>query len=276
MSMGSGRTGVGVPVPRSNGSISNTALGIWSAYQLTATNKNGYLTVRQDRWSPEVHPSKRTDDLASDPACSEDYYNYFPAYWYSATANATVGWYYNSATTYRAGLNVATALENIRQANTNMSTGVNNCNLGTGEFLIHGAYRGDTSKYANVDSSINCTTKFPDGQNTVSWGPIDSSQFDQNTHEGIIGATCWHSSDGHMDEGDIYLGSNVDAVTSFVSNCDYEVDLQTLATHEWGHVFGLDHETDGPDEVMYPSRPWCTLRRHLGAGDWDGMQARYP
>jgi matrixin len=48
-----------------------------------------------------------------------------------------------------------------------------------------------------------------------------------------------------------------------------------ISTHEWGHAFGLAHETSGADQVMYPYKNPCELRRHLGKGDYAGMNAMY-
>jgi hypothetical protein len=160
-----------------------------------------------------------------------------------------------------------------------MSTGQNNCGFSEGIFAVNGSYQGTTSLYANIDSSGHCTSNFPDGQNTVSWGPFDSSQYNQSTHLGTLALTCIeHGSFNGMQtitEADIYLGSNVGMVDSFPSNCTYQEDLQSIVTHEWGHAFGLAHETTESAEVMYPTRAWCTLRRHLGLGDWNGMASLY-
>lgn len=142
-------------------------------------------------------------------------------------------------------------------------------------FPVHGGFEGNTSAYANINSSAQCTSKFPDGQNTVSWGPFDSSAA------GTEAVTCvtWNSGSLAMIEADIYLGSNVGMVDSLPSNCssagDSDLDLQTIVTHEWGHAYGLAHETSGPDEVMYPYKSYCQLRRHLGEGDYNGMSSLY-
>ena len=49
-------------------------------------------------------------------------------------------------------------------------------------------------------------------------------------------------------------------------------------THEWGHVYGLQHFFNDPanqDLVMYGEAKKCNLRRHLGLGDYNGMGAKY-
>jgi hypothetical protein len=184
-------------------------------------------------------------------------------------------WYYNESTASRAGLTVSATENDIRADNNNMTTGQNNCGFATNVFPVHGSFQGNTSKFANINSSAQCTSNFPDGQNTVSFGPFDSSAA------GTEAVTCvtWNSGSLAMIEADIYVGSNVGMVDTLPSNCasagDLDLDLQTIVTHEWGHAYGLAHETSGPDEVMYPFKNYCQLRRHLGEGDYDGMASLY-
>jgi matrixin len=266
----------GVNVPPSGDTEGNATTGTNGEYELVAKNVNGFVTVTQSVTPLTPAPPGVTPN--TDAACSEGAYNYEGSYWYSANAYPTLGWWYNSSTASRAGLSASATLSDIRNGNNNMSTGQNNCGYSTGAFLVQGAYRGDTSLYANVDSTTHCTNNFPNGQNTVSFGTIDSAHFNQSTHTGTIGSTCWIGSNNHMIETDIYLGSNVRlADTVDPANCNYAQDLQTLATHEWGHAFGLAHVTNSADsaEVMYPTRGWCELRRHLGEGDYNGMLALY-
>ncbi len=152
-----------------------------------------------------------------------------------------------------------------------MTNGINNCGFTEYDFAIHGSYQGTTSRYANINSAAQCTSNFPDGQNTVSWGPFNNTS--------TLALTCIENGSFNgmetITEADIYIGSNVHMVDSLPSNCTDQEDLQTIVTHEWGHAFGLAHETSGPDEVMYPTKPACALRRHLGDGDWVGMASLY-
>jgi hypothetical protein len=137
-------------------------------------------------------------------------------------------------------------------------------------------FKGNTSKYANLNSKGQCNKpKFPDGQNTVSFAAFSSSAGS------TLAATCYGwkvtvSGSQEMVEADTQIGSNRRIVDSFPSKCHGLYDLQSIMTHEWGHAFGLAHETSGPDEVMYPVESPCHLRRHLGGGDWSGMASLYP
>lgn len=254
-----GRNGPSVAVPASGLTIRNETLTTTGEYSLTVTNNAGLVSVTTE--TPGTAP---TLALATDAACGEGAYNLEGARW-----TKTLKWFYNSSTASRAGLSASATLADIRAGNTNMSTGQNNCGFATGKFSATGAYQGTTNKYANVDSSAQCTNNFPDGQNTDSWGPYDSSAG------GTLATTCLAASNGSMTESDTYFGSNVGTVDSLPASCRNNYDLQSVSTHEWGHAFGLAHETGGTAEVMYPFMAPCTLRRHLGKGDYDGMNALY-
>jgi hypothetical protein len=132
-----------------------------------------------------------------------------------------------------------------------------------------GAYQGTTSRFANINSGGHCTTNFPDGQNTVSWGPFSGNPD--------VALTCIEQSGVTMTESDTYLGSNVNMVDNLPANCNGLVDLQTTMTHEWGHAYGLGDLTNNTyrDEVMFEVKPTCDLRRHLGLGDYNGMGLLY-
>lgn len=271
---GDGRNiGVHVPPPGHTEAIDATTTS--GDYVLAVTNKGGQVTAAT---SFPTMQAQRLPNAAvaadTDPACTELAVAYLGFVW-----NKTLDWYYNTSTISRTDLNAADALAAIRGGNSNITNGVNNCGwseAGFGSFLSGspplGAYQGSTSLYANIDSAAECTSKFPDGQNTVSWGPFDSSEA------GTLGVTCWDydtGGDNFAVEADIYLGSNADLVTSFPEDCTDSYDLETTATHEWGHAYGLDHETTDPDEVMYPYQSACVLRRHLGEGDYAGMANLY-
>ena len=53
-------------------------------------------------------------------------------------------------------------------------------------------------------------------------------------------------------------------------------DLANIATHEFGHTYGLGHAANGRWETMYPyGFTGETLKRSLGAGDVTGIHALY-
>ncbi|KAL5569516.1 hypothetical protein UlMin_026091 [Ulmus minor] len=54
-----------------------------------------------------------------------------------------------------------------------------------------------------------------------------------------------------------------------------QVDLESVAVHEIGHVLGLDHEPSIPDAIMYPSFNYGITKRNLHADDIQGIRALY-
>jgi hypothetical protein len=265
---------MGVHVPSSGHTEGAEALTKSGDYVLAVTNRAGHVTAVTSFPTVQAQdPLSMARPAATDPACNELGVAYLGFVW-----NKTLKWYYNQSSVSRAGLNGPASLSALRQANTNMTNGINNCGwseAGFGSYIGGvplGAYQGTTSKYANIDSSGNCTSKFPDGQNTVSWGPFSSAEG------GTLAITCFEYDTGGNNfaiEADTYLGSNRSLVLSFPPNCSGKYDVETVMTHEWGHAYGLDHETSGPDEVMYTYTSACALRRHLGHGDYEGMANLY-
>jgi Matrixin len=76
-------------------------------------------------------------------------------------------------------------------------------------------------------------------------------------------------------EADIKFNDSDNIVDTLPANCTSAADLQIVATHEWGHVFGLAHEKSDSDEVMWLYVGPCRLRRHPGEGDYNGMAYLY-
>lgn len=271
-----GGTHIGARVPSPGHVEAVEATTVTGDYVLALANQAGRVT------SATSFPAGKSHDLpraaspdATDPACTETGVAYLNFVW-----NKTLQWYYNQSTVSRAGLNGPTTLTSIRAANTNMTNGVNNCGWPQANFGSYiggvplGAYQGTTSKYANIDSSGDITSNFPDGQNTVSWGPFN------NTEEGTLAITAFDYNTGGNQfaiEADTYLGSNRGLVTSYSPLCTDSYDLESVMTHEWGHAYGLDHVTSSADadEVMYEYSTACALRRHLGEGDYEGMASLY-
>jgi hypothetical protein len=89
----------------------------------------------------------------------------------------------------------------------------------------------------------------------------------------------WQWSNGEI-ESDTVFNSRLPwfIANSEADGCDEgtaKYDLANIATHEFGHTYGLDHP-NGRWETMYAfGFTGETLKRSLGAGDTDGIRARY-
>jgi predicted Zn-dependent protease len=53
-----------------------------------------------------------------------------------------------------------------------------------------------------------------------------------------------------------------------------EVDLESVAVHEIGHLLGLDHSMD-QNSIMFAEIPPGTIKRELGQDDIAGIRALY-
>ncbi len=185
--------------------------------------------------------------------------------------HSVLRWYLTYATSARAGIVTAHAVAALRAANRNVTTDNNDCGS-TARFPgAVGSFQGNTSRYSNVDSR-GCTSKFPDGQSTISFGGVASGT--------TLGTTCFAfrtSGAGHMIEADILIASNRNVYANLPSPCGYRYfDLQSVATHEWGHAYGLAH-SGGRDLTMYPAARACNYSmRTLGRGDITGLSTLYP
>jgi hypothetical protein len=276
-----GKVGPGLHVPRPGLGVGIADDTTGGEYTLTVMNSRGWATisfsdsanVRSSATQKDLLSSPTLTSASTDPACSEAASNWEGPLWNQSIG--TDAWYYNESTSSRAGLSGSATLSDIRQAVYNLTNGVNNCGWAESGWNVRGAYKGTTSLYANINQYGKCTSRFPDGQNTVSWGPYDSSVA------GTLADTCWtYKTDSYgveyFIETDIYIGSNVNIVDTYPTNCTSSYDLQTVVIHEWGHAFGLAHEYSGTDEVMYPYKTACQNRRHLGEGDYTGMASLYP
>ncbi|WVZ14331.1 hypothetical protein V8G54_011897 [Vigna mungo] len=65
---------------------------------------------------------------------------------------------------------------------------------------------------------------------------------------------------------------HLDADESWISGPGSEIDLETVALHEIGHLLGLGHSSVR-DSIMYPS--YEGVRRHLSQDDKDGIATLY-
>lgn len=126
------------------------------------------------------------------------------------------------------------------------------------------SYLGSRKQAMGVMATGGCGAS--DGSNMVGWGSLRT---------GTLAVTCVWSRSGVAVETDQRYSTAVD--WSAASTCSGKrFDLRGVATHEWGHAYGLGHTASTSGLVMKPASTTCeTGQRTLGLGDLIGIDALY-
>lgn len=238
-----------------------------------STYPDGYVVV--DDWGSDAQgdPSSGGGSTPSilDNQCSDNFYQLLGKQW---TINTSLNWRWKAGS-QPADVSESTALLDIKNAGFNIINARNECGRAD-SVNIWNVYDGTTTGGVNISTTSTCTTS--DGKSRVSFGDLASSH---------IGYACVFSSgslitsadfklnkfDGH----DWYAGAPpFDCVTK------QRYNIQAVATHEWGHMYGLWHydsyrEIDHPWLTMSPSvnGPCQNSEITLGLGDMLGLEYMY-
>lgn len=123
---------------------------------------------------------------------------------------------------------------------------------------------GTTTQPNGVTSSGGCGAS--SGASVVGWGPLRS---------GTLAVTCvWSRSGSAVEVDQRYTTAVAWSVSTTCTGARF--DLRGVATHEWGHAFGLGHTAQNSGLVMRPASTTCdTGQRTLGLGDLLGIDALY-
>jgi hypothetical protein len=199
--------------------------------------------------------------LSSTPTkCSNSAYSLYPYRWTN-----THNWYYrptgepatNAITAIRAGLNT-------------WRSGVSLCTGNPYSSSFPSGYLGTTSTgLSNINSTGNCTTA--DAYSVVAWGTLPANTLALTCTSYTISGSAVYSDAKYNTQYSWFTSS---ATTGCLGS---QIDLQSIATHEFGHTLGFDHAPQASDQVMRTSSPSCDLtQRNLGKGDLLVLSLIYP
>ncbi|HEY5926448.1 MAG TPA: matrixin family metalloprotease [Kofleriaceae bacterium] len=153
----------------------------------------------------------------------------------------------------------------IRGAN-NIVTSRNDCGLADSVSASH-VFVGRTSGGTAISSAGGCGGR--DGKNVVGLGALTSYKA----------YTCWYwDSTGTLIEADIKFRSaeNWITTTSIPAGCTGRLHLESVATHEFGHVFGLLHPSGNHPALTMQAGGTCSASKAtLGLGDVRGLRQLY-
>lgn len=126
-------------------------------------------------------------------------------------------------------------------------------------------YRGTISSFAGIKADGSCTGV--SGKNEVSFGDVSGS---------TLAWTCTYVGIGSISEADIKFDNSNRTWNTSTTGCSGRYDLRGVATHEFGHFFGLGHSAQTAGQVMAPTTGTCnTANRQLGRGDQEGLRKIY-
>lgn len=166
-----------------------------------------------------------------------------------------------------AGLSSSGVANALRRGAYNIVNGDNNCGLPDFISATHW-YRGRTSHSPNISSGAGCRGR--DRINTVGFGYLP---------RGYLGMTCWWTYNGRVVEADIKLNKAYYRwYVSRPSGCRSRWSIEAVATHEFGHVFGLGHVSEGLHGSLTMSTVISACQgaeTTLGLGDVLGLRALY-
>ena len=113
-------------------------------------------------------------------------------------------------------------------------------------------YLGWTPAAPDVTAAATCGAA--DGKNVVGFGKLPSD---------YLAITCRWLRAGKIVEADVMINKTVFRWTVAIpTGCRTEWAVEDVATHEFGHVFGLDHVSEAlHPELTGAGNPYCLLTR---------------
>jgi hypothetical protein len=196
----------------------------------------------------------------NDP-CTESAYARNGSHW-----TTTMRWWFSYRTT-PAGLRRRAVQRALRLAAGNITGSRNNCGLADRVSATQ-SFRGRTTALPDVTASSTCGR--PDGKNEVGFGTLAGTD---------LGLTCYWTRNGRTVEADIKLNkADYAFYAKKPANCAKAWSIQGVATHEFGHAFGLNHVSEVMDGALTMSPlilPCQNSESTLGLGDVRGLRSLY-
>jgi hypothetical protein len=258
-------------LPAPGQSVYVEALTLSGAEELTVTrSKDGTVELGEvGSESLAVEPtSSEVSALATNDGCSDS--AYAKTGW---RVGGKLAYSFNRGTTPRGVGGRLAAERAVRSAAGNIANTRNRCRLGD-RVSARSTYMGNTRAKAQINRYGVCEGN--DGKSVVSFGAL--------SHPGALATTCtWYwpqTGYSKVASSDIKLNTHQKRWTTNpgAGSCQNRFDIESTATHEFGHTFGLSHPSGShPSLTMNASSagPCQASERSLGRGDVIGLGRIY-
>jgi hypothetical protein len=158
----------------------------------------------------------------------------------------------------------------LRRSATNITGAHNSCGRNDRVNADH-EFAGVTRRRRPNITATGCNSDARDGVNVVGF---------RNLPTGVVGLTCWwyYTKSGETIEADMALNRGDFLWRIGRKGCTVEYLVEAVATHEFGHVFGLGHVGERRHPMLTMSErgyPCDSTPSTLGLGDVRGLEALY-
>jgi hypothetical protein len=218
--------------------------------ELRFFRRTGALLVSVDaaRAASPEEGQKVSCDSAAQASISDAYWRGRWRWWIGATPT---------------GLSADEVVNAVREAQREWTDNINWCGYAD-EADPPTKYMGQTDKKVGQD-----------GQNTIDWGSLED---DESCAAALACTFTWYSARGKPVESDIRFDTA--SKWAIGGGTGSAFDIQSVAAHEFGHVYQFDHVTDSSRNdqttVMWPYvSPGDTSAHKLGKGDAQADNAHY-
>jgi Matrixin len=255
-------SGIRVAVPRPGFSVGASALGAdgRTTELLVSTDATGHVSTSTDLPTASGAASPQAATAAALAACSDSKYKRTGTYWHSP-----FHWSFRAAST-PTGLKQADVEATLKHAVGNITHERNDCGR-SDNVSAQAFYDGRTTLGTHIGGDDSC--RRTDGHDVIAFGRLPS---------GTLAFTCWWYTGNTTIEADTVINSAVYSFALTLGTCSNDYMLESVATHEMGHVFGLGHVMD-PKHANLTMSPKINICQNsdatLGLGDMLGLESLY-
>ena len=194
--------------------------------------------------------------------CADKAYTLTGSWWHDTTFQ----WSFQSSST-PSELRVGRTVKALRAGVADITREYNSCGRAD-HVSATSAYRGTTPTRPDIGAPQTCLGN-GDGINVVAFGRLGWD---------IVAFSCWWYTGTTNVEADMLLNKHDFDWTTTLSGCHNAYIVRAIATHEFGHIYGLGHVSESQHPLLTMSEaaaPCDDSPSTLGLGDMRGLEHLY-